>query len=108
MPPRAPSTRNSSPNDRTPTKCRPSASPPDTQIPRKPRTRESIRDAPKSGYRVSWHGCIPATKPADFLSLVALLETDKPPLAIIGRAVKVMREIADRPDSCGMIGKDII
>ena len=35
-----PSSRNSSPNDRTPTKCRPSASPPDTQIPRKPRTRE--------------------------------------------------------------------
>ena len=38
--PKAPSSRNSSPNDRTPTKCRPSASPPDTQIPRKPRTRE--------------------------------------------------------------------
>jgi hypothetical protein len=37
--PKAPSSRNSSPNDRTPTKCRSSASPPDTQIPRKPRAR---------------------------------------------------------------------
>src|SRR5271156_1610696 len=42
MTPRAPSSRNSSPNDRTPTKCRPSASPPDTQLPRKPRTRELL------------------------------------------------------------------
>lgn len=38
--PKAPSSRNSSPNDRTPTKCRSSASPPDTQIPRKPRAPE--------------------------------------------------------------------
>ena len=44
--PKAPSSRNSSPNDRTPTKCRPSASPPDTQIPRKPRTRENEIEKP--------------------------------------------------------------
>ena len=40
--PTASSARNSSPNDRTPTECRPSASPPDTQIPRKPRTLEIL------------------------------------------------------------------
>src|SRR5277367_626314 len=47
MTPRAPSSRNSSPNDRTPTKCRPSASPPDTQIPPKPQTRELLKKGQK-------------------------------------------------------------
>jgi hypothetical protein len=70
--------------------------------------RVQIADAPKSGYRVSWHGCIRAVRSADFLSLAELLRADKPPPAIIGKAVELMRHFADVPESCGMIGKDII
>jgi hypothetical protein len=57
---------------------------------------------------VGWDGYRQAVKPQDFSGLVKLLEDHKPPLAIIGKAVEVIREIADRPASNGMIGRDIV
>src|SRR5271166_4677826 len=49
-------TYRSSPNDRTPTKCTPSASPPETQTPRKPRTREYVRSSEVISAAQTWFG----------------------------------------------------
>lgn len=57
---------------------------------------------------LSWDGCINAAKLKDFLPLKPLVENCKPPQAVIGKAVEIMREIADRPGSQKTIGKEII
>jgi hypothetical protein len=62
----------------------------------------------RSGYLVSWHGCIAAAQPSDFLPLTELLEANRPSRAIMGKAVDLMRSIARRPQSRGMIGQDIV
>jgi hypothetical protein len=66
--------------------------------------RQPLDDAIASVQRIgSWR----AMTPNDIAQLRALLESRKPEQAIAGKAVELVREMADRPAAQGTIGKQI-